>query len=148
VEGNVTGNLTGSVASVSGNVGGNVTGSVGSVSGTTFPASFPANITAMQIDANGVVTAGGTFRKNTASQVFPIYLVNAAGVAVTGSTVSVTVSKDGAAFGAITGSVVETGSGWYDVNLSQADTNCTNCKYVATGTGGATARPFFFRTAP
>jgi len=170
VGGNVGGNVVGSVGSVA--AGGIVAASFGAGAidasaiaadaigaseiaaagadkiGDDVQTRFPANFAAQAITAGGIVTAGGTFLKNTASQVFPIYLVNAAGVAVTGSTVSVTVSKDGGAFGAITGSVVETGSGWYDVNLSQADTNCTNCKYVATGTGGATARPFFFRTAP
>jgi len=170
VTGNVGGNVTGSIGSVA--AGGIVASSfgAGAIDATAIAADaigsseiaatgadkigddvqtrFPANFAAQAIDSNGVVTSGGTFRKNLASQVFPIYLVNAAGAAVTGSTVSVTVSKDGGAFGAITGSVVETGSGWYDVNLSQADTNCTNCKYVATGTGGVTARPFFFRTAP
>ncbi len=170
VTGNVGGNVTGSVGSVA--AGGIVASSfgAGAIDATAIAADaigaseiaaagadkigddvqtrFPANFASQAITAGGVVTAGGTFRKNVASQVFPIYMVNAAGAAVTGSTVSVTVSKDGAAFGAITGSVVETGSGWYDVQLSQADTNCDNCKYVATGTGGATARPFYFRTAP
>jgi len=170
VTGNVGGNVTGSVGSVA--AGGIVASSFGAGAidasaiaadaigaseiaaagadkiGDDVQTRFPANFASQAITAGGIVTAGGTFRKNVASQVFPIYLVNAAGAAVTGSTVSVTVSKDGAAFGAITGSVVETGSGWYDVQLSQADTNCDNCKYVATGTGGATARPFYFRTAP
>jgi len=171
VTGNVGGNVTGSVGSVA--AGGIVASSFGAGAidasaiaadaigsseiaatgadkiGDDVQTRFPANFAAQAITAGGVVTAGGTFLKNTASQVFPIYLVDATGAPVTGlgAAVTVTVSKDGGAFGAITGSVAETGSGWYDVNLSQADTNCTNCKYVATG-AGATARPFYFRTAP
>jgi hypothetical protein len=145
VTGNVAGNVVGSTASVTGNVGGNVVGSVGSISGVTFPANNGVEL----ISASGVVTAGGTIRKNIASQTYPIYLVLSTDhiSPATGKTVTVSVSKDGAALGAITGTVAEIGSGWYLVSLSQADSNCNTCVYT-TSAAATDARAFYFRTAP
>ena len=144
VGGNVGGNVVGSTASVTGNVGGNVTGSVGSVAaGGITSASLAADtITAAKIASDVgselAAVAHGTFRKNIASQRrMPIFLRDATSVQAgkTGATVSVTVSKDGAAAGLAGGSVEEIGAGKYAFVPSQADTNCDTCFYEATATG-------------
>ena len=94
-------------------------------------------------------TPGGVILKNVGSQTYPIYMVLASDhiSVATGKTVTVNVSKDGAAFGAITGTVAEVASGWYLVSLSQADTNCNACAYFATAAATDT-RPFYFVTTP
>jgi hypothetical protein len=54
----------------------------------------------------------------------------------TGLTVSVSISKAGAAFAAATGSVSEVANGWYRVNLLSADTGTTgDLAYHCTATG-------------
>lgn len=153
VTGNVGGNVAGSVGSVTGNVGGNVngnvggnvTGSVGSVAaGGITDASFAADaITGDKIAADVATelasVAQGTFRKNVASQRrMPIFMRDASSVqaGLAGATVTVTVSKDGAAAGATTGSVAEISNGMYVFVPSQADTNCDSCFYRATAVGG------------
>jgi hypothetical protein len=123
------GSVTGAVGSVTGNVGGNVTGSVGSV-------------------VAGVIT-GGTIRKNVGSQTFPIYLVLTSDhiSPATGKSPAVQVSKDGAGFGNIAGSVAEIGNGWYLISFAQADTNCTSCAYRVTAASSDT-RNFYVETGP
>jgi len=54
----------------------------------------------------------------------------------TGLTVTVTLSKDGAAFAAAAGSISEISDGWYNVALTTADTNTLNdLDYHCTSTG-------------
>lgn len=91
---------------------------------------------------------GSTIKKNIASQNYPVYMVLTSDhiSAATGKTLTVTVSKDGAAFGAIGGSVSEIGSGWYTVALAQADTNCNVCVFRATAASTDT-RNFYFVTS-
>lgn len=135
IAGNITGNLSGSVGSVTGdvtgNLGGNVTGSVASVT--------------------NAVTGGGEMRKNVAGQKYPVYLVDSSGDPVTGATVTVKISKDGAAPATITGSVAEIDAtdlpGWYLISFSQGDTNADLLVGRATAVG-AVPRPFYFTTAP
>lgn len=103
---------------------------------------------------DGVVVASaskspvGTYRKNVGSQRgHPIYMRAVAGVqsGLTSATVTVTVSKDSAAFVATSGSVAEVASGVYMFSPSQADTNCDTCVYLATATGGV---PYIFYIFP
>lgn len=118
---------------------------------TGVSTTYPTNFAATAINGNGLVSAGGTYRKNLAGQTFPIYMVNAAGAGKTGETVAVKVSKDGAGGAAITGTVAEIDAvnlpGWYLISFSQADTNCDMCVYNATS-AGTVNRPFYFKTAP
>lgn len=54
----------------------------------------------------------------------------------TGLTVTVTLSKDGAAFAALGGSVTEVSSGWYKVVLNTTDTNTLgDLAFHATSSG-------------
>lgn len=54
----------------------------------------------------------------------------------TGLSLTVTLSKNGAAFGALGGSVAEISSGFYAVSLNTADTNTLgDLQILATGTG-------------
>ena len=130
--------------------GGAVTaGTVSDKTGYSLTQGFPTNFASSLITAAGVQTPGGTIRKNIASQTYPIYLVLTTDhiSPATGKTVTVSVSKDGAAFGAITGTVAEIGSGWYLVSLSQADSNCNTCAFT-TSAAATDARAFYFVTAP
>lgn len=136
---NLTGNVSGSVGSVTGNVGGDVVGTVTTVTG---------NVEGLV--ASGVLTAVGTYRKNVAAQrAHPVFIRSATSTqeGLAGATVAVTVSKDGAVFGAAQGSVAEVASGLYMFTPAQDDTNCDTCVYLATATNGV---PFIFYifTAP
>src|SRR6266566_7624413 len=66
---------------------------------------------------------------------FPMYLTGTKTPA-TGKTVTVNVSKAGAAFGAAGGAVAEISAGWYKVSLSTTDTNTANdLAYNCTASG-------------
>jgi hypothetical protein len=105
-------------------------------------------ITAAKVaaDVGAEITSNpaGTYRKNIASQrKHPVLMRTAAApqTGLTGATVAITVSKDGGAAGAVTGSVAELGLGIYFYTPSQADTNCDTCVYNATTALGV---PFIF----
>jgi hypothetical protein len=124
----------------------------GALDAATFAGGvLPTNFGAGIISAGGLWTAGATIRKNVAGQGFPVYLVDSNGDPVTGATVTVRVSKDGAASGPIAGSVAEIDatnlSGWYMVSFDAADVNCNVCTYKATS-ATTVPRPFYFTTAP
>ena len=63
--------------------------------------------------------------KNVALSNFPFKMVDATDFATpeTGLTVTATISKDGAAFGACTNAAAEIANGWYKINLTQAEMN-------------------------
>lgn len=90
----------------------------------------------------------GTYRKNVAGQrEHPIFMRSSSSVqtGLTGATVSVSVSKDGAAFTAVGGTVAEIGNGVYSFSPSQADVNCDTCIYQATADS---AVPYIFYIFP
>ena len=102
---------------------------------------------------SGVVVAAasksavGTFRKNTGSQrTHPFYMRSTTDPqdGKTGLTVTLKVSKDGAAFATIAGSVTEISDGWYYATLSADDLNCDSCAYKATGSGAVPAGFYIF----
>src|SRR6266550_2340560 len=69
------------------------------------------------------------------TRTFPMYLTGTKTPA-TGKTVTVNVSKAGAAFGAAGGAVAEISAGWYKVSLSTTDTNTANdLAYNCTASG-------------
>jgi hypothetical protein len=57
----------------------------------------------------------------------PIYLKDAAGAAVTGATLTITVATDGGAFGAKAGTITEVGAGWYDYGITAAERGTAYC---------------------
>ena len=63
------------------------------------------------------------FQKNTAVTGFQFFMVDTAGVAATGKTVTATRSIDGAAFAACANSVSEISGGWYKIDLATTDLN-------------------------
>lgn len=75
--------------------------------------------------------------KNVALNDFTFLMVDETDhvTAETGLTVSGTISKDGAAFGALTNSVVEIGNGMYGVDITQAEMNADSIilRFTATG---------------
>jgi len=74
-----------------------------------------------------------TLRKNVASQKVPFVLVNAStGAALTGATVTATISKDGGAQATATGTVAELGLGQYLWSPAQADTNANSLGVIFT----------------
>lgn len=75
------------------------------------------------------------YRKNVAGQFIYFLLLNSAGAAVTGATVTARRGIDGTAQAACTGTVTDMGNGQYRMNLSQADTNGDNIGYLFTATG-------------
>jgi len=77
-----------------------------------------------------------TLKKNQARNNFALLMRDSTNHnPATGKSVTGTVSKDGAAFGALTNSVTEIANGWYKVNLDAADTNADVCIYRFTATG-------------
>jgi len=141
------GSVTGSVGSVTGAVG-SVTGAVGSVTGNVG-GNVSGNVTGSVGSVVAASPTGGTVRKNVASQTYPVYLVLTSDhiTPATGKSPAVQVSKDGAGFGNIAGSVAEIGNGWYLISFAQADTNCNSCAYRVTAASSDT-RNFYAVTGP
>lgn len=139
------GSVTGAVGSVTGNVGGNVTGSVGSV-----VADVDINMAQTTPGSPTADTTGEALRKahqqlpeapliNTAFNDLTFLMVDETDFATpeTGLTVSGTVSKNGGAFGSITGSIAEIANGIYQADLSAADMNGAMLIFRFTATGAA-----------
>jgi hypothetical protein len=99
------------------------------------------------------VLANGTMRKNVASQEWSIFVTDATGAVCTNKAITLVVSKDSGAFGAVVGGTAPevggagNGRGWYRLLPSQADTNCDVCRYEGTATGGCVGRTQF-KTTP
>jgi len=77
------------------------------------------------------------FQKNTARAGFPFPILTAAGELVTGATVAVELTKDGAAFGAGDNSISEISDGWYSYDFSSDDVNANNIGFKGVPTGGS-----------
>jgi len=77
-------------------------------------------------------------KKNTAIAAFPFAMFDSDGDAKTGLTVTVQLSKDGAAFGAATNAASEISAGGYKIDLAAADLNATTVLFKATATGAKT----------
>lgn len=90
----------------------------------------------------GAIPTTFRLKKNTAFSGFSLVMFNTAGAAATGKTVSGSVSIDGGAFGALTNSVSEIGSGAYKVNLDAADTNGNDLLFLFTATD---CKPLFLK---
>lgn len=75
------------------------------------------------VDSTNAVAVQSSIRKNTARAGFTFPLVDAAGTAVTGATVTATRSIDGGTFASCTNSVSELSNGWYTINLAAGDLN-------------------------
>lgn len=103
--------------------------------------SLPSTVTEIQsglaqaADVATLLAAQEVYKKNVAvtSFTFPMELTN--GNPGTGLTVAGQVSKDGGAFANLGASVTEIGSGWYKVNIAQAEMNADEValKFTATG---------------
>ena len=74
-------------------------------------------------------------RRNVAGQHLYFMLLDAAGAAIIGATVTARRGIDGAAQAACTGTVTDMGNGQYRMNLSQADTDGNSIGYLFTATG-------------
>ena len=90
----------------------------------------------------GAIPTTFRLKKNTAFSGFSLVMFNTSGVAATGRTVSGSVSIDGGAFGTLTNSVSEIGSGAYKVNLAAADTNGNDLLFLFTATD---CKPLFLK---
>ena len=90
----------------------------------------------------GAIPTTFRLKKNTAFSGFSLVMFNTSGVAATGKTVSGSVSIDGGAFGTLTNSVSEIGSGAYKVNLAAADTNGNDLLFLFTATD---CKPLFLK---
>lgn len=75
------------------------------------------------------------FAKNVAFSNFMFTMVDEDGSMVSGATVAGTLSKDGAAFVGLTNAVAEVGSGFYKVDLIQAEMNVDILSLIFTATG-------------
>ena len=87
-----------------------------------------------------------SFAKDTAAA-FPIFmrLASDSKSPAPGLTVTATRSRDGAAFGGITGSIAEISGGWYYVSFSQADLNGNQIAYLFDGGVTADVLPMVIR---
>jgi len=93
---------------------------------------------ANQIDlTSGRVKIAGAYQKNTALSNFAFMMVDSADDVSpkTGLTVAGTISKDGAAFVALTNAISEIANGMYKVNLTAAELNADVVILRFTGTG-------------
>lgn len=89
--------------------------------------------------SSGSVTTTYQIKKNTALSNFEFLMTDSANhQPATGLTVTGTVSKDGAAFAALTNAVSEVASGIYKVNLAAADVNANVLTLMFTATGADT----------
>lgn len=75
------------------------------------------------------------FAKDVAFPNFMFTMVDADDIAMTGLTVAGTVSLDGAAFGGCGNAVVEVGSGYYKLDLLQAEMNADIISFIFSATG-------------
>jgi len=114
---------------------------------------IPAALSSGRISAESTLTSGAQttlvaavagelhLKKNTAGQRCTFFMRDAtnAQAGVTGLTLTVQRSIDGAAFESATGSATQIGSGFYTFALSQADTNGDHVIYKATGAGAIMA---------
>lgn len=85
--------------------------------------------------SSGNVPIRTVFKKAVALTV-PFTMRDDAGGPLTGSTVSVIASKDGAAFSTL-GTATEIASGWYKYTFSTSDTNCDMLALRLSGSGGS-----------
>lgn len=85
--------------------------------------------------SSGAVTIRTVFKK-AAALTLPFTMRDSAGAPLTGSTVSVIASKDGAAFATL-GTATEISSGWYFYALGTSDTNCNMLALRFSGSGGS-----------
>lgn len=85
--------------------------------------------------SSGNVPIRTVFKKAVALTV-PFTMRDNAGGPLTGSTVSVIASKDGAAFSTL-GTATEIASGWYKYTFSTSDTNCDMLALRFSGSGGS-----------
>ncbi len=94
-------------------------------------------ITASSAVPENLMLLTGGLHKNSASpqQHVTFVMMTTAGIADTGATVSVFVSKDGGAQSAGGGTVTNLGNGQYDYAPTQAETNGTNVSFLFTATG-------------
>ena len=89
------------------------------------------------------------FYKNVAGQHVPFGLVNASnGAALTGATVTVRKTLDGAPQAAAAGAVAELGNGQYDFAPSQADTNGNQIGYLLTAPSAIPLQLTIFTKTP
>jgi hypothetical protein len=100
-----------------------------------FVETNPPNFTTQAIDSTGSVKIQ-TVLKKAVALTWPFTMRDTTGAPLTGSTVSVTGSKDGAAFAAL-GTATEIANGWYKYSLSSSDTNCNVLALRFTGSGGS-----------
>ncbi len=150
----VVGSVTGAVGSVAGNVGGNVVGSVGSVVGAVGSVTgnvggitgitFPANFSALVIDASGRLRALVGLTQNVAFTTFAFLMTDSAGAPVTGLIDANFTSKlyaiGGGASGTLSGTITEISAtnapGYYQIDFTAAQLNgrVVSLTFEATGT--------------
>ena len=109
----------------------------------------PANFTALGITSGGSVAVQVGYKKNAAVSGLPVQMTDSTSHApVTGKTVSVFVSIDGAAYVAATpATATEIGNGMYAVSLSAANMNGSNIGVRCTA-AGCDDQNFVLSTAP
>lgn len=84
-----------------------------------------------QENAGRQIFDGRYIRKSSSNTIVTFFAAKADGTAVTGlSSFTVTRSKNGGAWGAITGTVAELSGGWYNITLSTTDTNTDGTLYL------------------
>ncbi len=116
-------------------------GSNADKTGYSLTQSFPTNFALLSIDGNGKVALQSptNIKKNVALSNFMFLMTDSTNhQPATGLTVSVQLSKDGAAFAGSTNSVTEVGNGWYKINFTQAEMNADFVALRMTATGADT----------
>lgn len=109
----------------------------------------PANFTNLSITSGGAAAVQAAFKKNAAIAGLPVQMTDSTTHApVTGKTVSVFVSIDGAAYVAATpATATEIGNGMYAIGLSAANMNGSNIGVRCTA-AGCDDLNFVLATAP
>jgi hypothetical protein len=94
-----------------------------------------ADIATLLSNVATLLSRDSVYVKNVAVPTFPFPMKLVTGTPGTGLTVAGSISQDGGAFVALTNPVVEIGSGWYKVALTQAEMNADEValKFTATG---------------
>lgn len=104
---------------------------------TALPNVAPASSGGLPtVDSTNSVKVQSTLKKGS-SVGFPFQMLDTSGNAKTGLTATTQISKDDAAFVSTANAATELGSGWYFLNFTASETNCSALVLHATATGAA-----------
>lgn len=86
------------------------------------------------VDSTNSVKVQSPLKKGVATG-FPFQMLDSSGNPKTGLTVTTTISKDDAAFGATTNAATELGNGWYWISFTATEMNANAVVFHASATG-------------